>query len=140
MTRLNLIEPEHLTNRHLIAEYKEITQFIHLVRPLKPGEGNQYTLNKGHCTFFYNKGPYLIERFEKLRDECEKRGFNIDPVKFQERINRIKQSYQTVPNIEYTPSPQDYRLVIDRIIERINSKPHLYPDQDRFFSNIKLYC
>ena len=31
MTRLNLVEPGDLTDRHLIAEYKEITQFLHIV-------------------------------------------------------------------------------------------------------------
>jgi len=32
MTRINLIDPSHLTKRHLIAEYKEITQFLHNVK------------------------------------------------------------------------------------------------------------
>lgn len=60
MTRINLIDPSHLTKRHLIAEYKEITQFLHNVKKSNLKDiPKHFTLGTGHVKFFYNKGEYV---------------------------------------------------------------------------------
>ena len=39
---------------------------------------NNYTLNKGHVYFFYNKGAYLHKRYQELINEMIRRGFKPD--------------------------------------------------------------
>jgi deoxyribonuclease (pyrimidine dimer) len=145
MTRLNMIHPSHLTQRHLVAEYKEITQFLWCVKA-RADKGRDlsdmpqsYTLNKGHCLFFYDKGKYIHDRFVDLYDEMIKRGIKSDPEKFEERRQRILDTYPEKWYNEYTPVDQDYQLVINRIGTRILQKPHLYEDKDLFFDHISEY-
>ena len=40
---------------------------------------DEFTLNKGHVTFFYNKGMYLDKRYSLLIKEMRRRGMNPDP-------------------------------------------------------------
>ena len=81
MTRINIVDPIELTDQHLVAEYREIFMVgSALQRSLKSKNWNpnsipkQYTLNKGHVKFFYNKGKYLSKRYDELRTEM-KSGF-----------------------------------------------------------------
>jgi deoxyribonuclease (pyrimidine dimer) len=145
MTRLNLIHPSHLTRRHLVAEYKEITQFLWCVKA-RADKGKDlsdmpkaYTLNKGHCLYFYDKGKYIHDRFVALYDEMISRGINSNVVKFEERRQRILDSYPKMWYNSYTPSKADYQLVINRIGTRILQKPNLYDDQEVFFENVSQY-
>ena len=97
MTRINLISPKELSDQHLIAEYREIFMVgSALQRSLKsPNWKNtknslptQFTLNKGHVKFFYNKGKYLHERYLKIVDEMKSRGMNPDPHRrFKKELN-----------------------------------------------------
>ena len=145
MTRLNLVEPGDLTDRHLIAEYKEITQFLHIVAKRRD-KGHpmddlpkHYTLNNGHCKFFMNKGKYILERFDQLFNTLQARGFKVDADLYQERRSKIISSYSSSLMGSYSPKPADYKKAIARITERIQQKPELYPDKDRFFSAIRRY-
>jgi len=145
MTRLNIIEPEHLTRVHLVAEYKEITQFLHLIQrrihnnvPMDDIP-EQYTLNGGHCKFFYNKGKYVQERFTDLYYEMLNREIRVDKAKYLQRLERIILSYTDELRGDYSPSLYDYSIAIDRITERINQKPHLYNDKEIFFNNVSRY-
>ena len=71
MTRINIIPVQELFDQHLIAEYREITMVpAALNRTLKSKGGldlskisSNYTLNKGHVYFFYDKGKYLYKRY-----------------------------------------------------------------------------
>ena len=65
MTRINLVNPKELTDQHLVAEYREIFMVgSSLQRSMKSKSWNktinnipkEFTLNKGHVTFLYNKG------------------------------------------------------------------------------------
>ena len=90
MTRINIVEPSELTDQHLIAEYREIFMIAgSLKRTLMSKTGydkykvpKKYTLNKGHVYFFYNKGKYLNNRYQKLILELKKRGFNLSKDRF----------------------------------------------------------
>lgn len=77
MTRVNLIPVEELSNSHLIAEKHEITRVVTLAKRSKPNIKipPNYTMGKGHVTFFYNKIGFVINRYELLCDEVRKRGF-----------------------------------------------------------------
>lgn len=145
MTRINLIDPKHLTTRHLIAEYKESTQFLHLVKRRVDAKHpmddlpKQYSLNGGHCKFFYDKGAYLYNRFILLKDEMARRDISVNLDKYEYNLSRIKESYSDNLFNDYIPSTDDYNVVISRISQRILEKPHLYQDMEVFFGNVHNY-
>lgn len=139
MTRLNLLDPVALTNRHLVAEYKELTQIIYpMKRAALNGINNteipeNFTLNKGHVKFFYNKGLYLYNRFTSLKDEMVERGIHIDIEGFQNRLTKIRESFPEEWYNDWNPSIDDFKIIIYRIAKRIIQKPESYPDKNRFF-------
>lgn len=74
MTRINCVPVEELTRQHLIAEYRELPRVFKLARVVK-NPPPEYTLGKGHVTFFYDKLKYCFLRFEELVAEMQKRGY-----------------------------------------------------------------
>ena len=76
MTRINLIPPSELCDKHLIAEMHELPRVFRLARPC-PDAPKQYTLGKGHVKFFYDKIAFLHGRFIALVDEMLNRGFKV---------------------------------------------------------------
>lgn len=82
MTRINVIEPSRLSDKHLGAEYRELPRVFGLVRdaiargerPTDPRNPAQYVLGAGHVRFFYPRLGYLLERYLRLCEECRKRG------------------------------------------------------------------
>ena len=134
MTRINIIEPSELTDQHLIAEYREITMVPgSLKRTLVSKSGYQekkvpkkFTLNSGHVYFFYNKGKYLDIRYEQLITEMRRRGFNPDPNrKFPIDIFKNNGLYN-----DWIPTMEDYKIIRQRISEKIALKPDWYRKTD----------
>lgn len=130
MTRINIIPVEELYDQHLIAEYREITMVpAALNRTLKSKHGlnkskisKQYTLNKGHVYFFYNKGKYLYERYKLIIKEMKKRGFKPNPKrKFPRDIFILNNLYG-----DWNPSLRDYKIIKKRINSKIKEKPSWY--------------
>jgi deoxyribonuclease (pyrimidine dimer) len=128
MTRINTLEPHELTDQHLVAEYREIFMVgSSLQRSLKspnwdiskiPGK---FTLNKGHVSFFYDKGKYLEQRYHALIAEMKKRGMNPDP----SRVFKYEQWPAHLYN-DWTATDEDRNIVRERIKERIAEKPNWY--------------
>ena len=130
MTRINIVEPSELTDQHLIAEYREITMVPgSLKRTLVSKIGykeskvpKKYTLNTGHVYFFYNKGKYLYKRYREIVIEMKLRGFNPDRNrKFPRDIFIDNNLYN-----DWMPTMEDYKIIRQRIAERISSKPDWY--------------
>ena len=128
MTRINIVDPIELTDQHLVAEYREIFMVgSALQRSLKSKNWNpnsipkQYTLNKGHVKFFYNKGKYLSKRYDELRTEMKSRGMNPD----NSRVFKREQWPNELWN-DWTPRIEDYKIIRKRIQEKIDMKPHWY--------------
>ena len=127
MTRINLVEPEELTDQHLIAEYREIRLLCaNLTRTLNSKNGfvkskvpDQFTLNSGHVYFFYNKGEYLHKRYEVLKEEMRTRGFT--PNNEFPRDVWPNELYN-----DWIPSERDKDVVRERIALRISQKPGWY--------------
>lgn len=122
MTRINLVPPEDLSVKHLVAEYREITRLPKnleksLSRKSKPFSlaeiPSEYTLGKGHVIFFYNKMRFLQERFEKLVAEMLRRGYN--PIYRDSSIFIPKDS---VYYKNYNPTEKEIELNKKRIAER----------------------
>jgi deoxyribonuclease (pyrimidine dimer) len=81
--RINVIDPSYLADQHLVAEYRELKMLPKsLLRSLYSKHGidlkkvpKEYTLNKGHGYFFYNKVQFIVDRFQLILVEMKKRGF-----------------------------------------------------------------
>lgn len=117
MTRINVgIPPRELTNKHLIAEHRELKRIPNVVAKGRYNLNNiptQFTLGKGHVSFFYNKLGYLKERYVALYNECITRGFN---------VQSYLKSWEGVPHElmnGYTPTENDVRIIRERIAERL---------------------
>lgn len=140
MTRLNLVPPSELMDQHLFAEFREIKMVpkalrrslqaaikrvtpdyaVAIVLSKIPAE---YTLNKGHVSFFYNKGVYLTERYEALKTELIARDFNFNqdsPLDPDNMFGFVEFNHN------YEPTPEALNIIRQRITEKIAMKPSWY--------------
>lgn len=135
MTRINVIDVFDLTDQHVMAEYRELPMIIgSLKRTLNSKHGvkysripNQYTLNKGHVCFFYNKKQFLINRYQQLIDSLVDRKYQIKP----NQRNVDWSVFDRVHCIQWTPTNDDKKLNFSRIKQRLLTKTQWY----RYYSN-----
>lgn len=80
MTRINCIPAVELTDKHLVAEYRELPRVFALARRARPREARpaSYTLGTGHVLFFYDKLEWLTKRHAELVSEMRRRGFTVN--------------------------------------------------------------
>ena len=127
MTRINLVDPKQLADQHLVAEYREIFMVgPALQRSLRSKNGvtdipKDFTLNKGHVKFFYNKGKYLSKRYKELINEMKRRGMNPDPTRKFKREQWPDELYN-----DWEPSERDKQIINQRIQQRISERPGWY--------------
>jgi deoxyribonuclease (pyrimidine dimer) len=122
MTRINLVPPEELTVKHLVAEYREITRLPSNLRKsldrktlFKMSEiPSQYTLGQGHVKFFYDKMLFLQKRFEQLINEMLRRGYKPSYTDSSIFIPTDKKFYN-----DYVPTPEALSINRKRIEERL---------------------
>lgn len=135
MTRVNIVPPQDLMDQHLMAEFREIRHVgPSLQRTLKSKTGKhfknkiskEYTLNKGHVTFFYDKGQYLFNRFTAIKEELIKRGFNIN----RETEFNLYLFPDDCLN-DYIPVKKEIEINLERINLRISEKPNFYKKTKR---------
>lgn len=129
MTRINVIEPSQLTDQAAMAELRELPMIMgSLRRSLRSKNGlpkipPNYTLNKGHVTFHYDKGLYLHKRMIALHSELTKRGYKLTPIEdradFQVFIDNGLYN-------DWTPDQQALEINQERIHQRIMQKPDWY--------------
>lgn len=131
MTRINSnINPTQLKRMHLLAELREITMVPAALRRSLTTKSkrevlksipNKFTLNTGHVKFFYSKLTFLKNRFDRLADEMERRGYKPDRTR--------KVAFENFPEEFYNnweSTTDDDMIVQERINLRISQKPHLY--------------
>ncbi len=123
---------ECLTDKHLIAEYKEITRPFNKVikRIEKHGVDSalngvnipdQYVLGTGHESFFFDKLLWLYKRYYALKDELLVRDFNIDVNKFHEIARDLARSLRETPYWnQWYPTPENMYLNMARLAKRSN--------------------
>lgn len=132
MTRINLVPVQELMDQHLFAEFREIKMVPKsLARSIRArgvqGVVNRippsFTLNKGHVSFFYDKGAYLRKRYEQLREELDRRGvqYNRDAEFDPDGVMLV-----ATWNGEYEPTELALCVIRARIAERIAQKPQWY--------------
>ena len=118
MTRINVgIPPAELTDKHLLAEHREIKRIPNCItkgRYNMDGIPDRFKLGKGHVKFFYNKLFYLFTRYLKLYVECKSRGFNVQ--NYTNAWNNIPKELMG----NYIPTENDRKLIQQRINEKLN--------------------
>ncbi len=123
--RINVIDPVFLADQHLVAEYRELKMLPKsLLRSLYSKHGfdekkvpKEYTLNKGHGYFFYDKIGFIKLRFNHILAEMHRRGF---------QCNFDTLPLENIPECYFGPYSitDDAKLInIERIRLRINLKP-----------------
>lgn len=133
MTRINLVPPAELMDQHLFAEFREIKMIPKsLARSLRARGLDGvlkiippvYTLNTGHVSFFYDKGNYLFQRYEAIRQELGHRGVNFNIASELDPDNVYLRNPSLLNN--YTPTVEALAIVRARIAEKIAMKPDWY--------------
>ena len=118
MTRINVgIHPTELTDKHLLAEHREIKRIPNCVAKGKynmNGIPERFKLGTGHVKFFYNKLLHLRKRYIRLYEECIKRGFNV-----QNYIGAWNNVPEELMN-DYKVKANDIRIIRERINEKLN--------------------
>lgn len=82
MTRINVVNPKHLSDQWLKAEYRELVRIPNKIRSGKTKVDfkkipKDYLLGTGHETFFRDKLVYLKRRHDAIITEMKRRGFNM---------------------------------------------------------------
>ena len=127
MTRINLVEPHQLTDKHLMAEYRELPRIFTAVLKLQDNGKtptdvtipDHYVLGKGHMKFFYNKISWLRNRYADLFHVLLARGFNLDRDLFT-KVDKSSLSINPIWRLGYTPRPEDIYLNMIRLCKRSN--------------------
>lgn len=116
MTRINCIPIDELTRQHCFAEYRELPRIRHAwPRREHPNIPKHYCLGKGHCTFFYDKGLWLLKRHKALYAYLvEYWGYNIQKIP----IIDLTHWPQCAMN-NWIPDNNAMRLNRERIHERL---------------------
>lgn len=130
MTRINLVNPRELYDQHLMAEYREIFMIpAALKRSLKSKRGfkpedipPEFRLGRGHVKFFYDKGKYLAERYEKLKKELKRRGYKLDVRRIFPKNIFLQHNLFGL----WRPSGKDLALIRERLAQKIAKKPLWY--------------
>jgi hypothetical protein len=111
MTRINCIPVEELTDKHLLAEYRELPRIAKLAKHCTDAPAF-YKLGTGHVKFFYDKGSFLKNRFEnEIVPEMQKRGFTTNFTKYREHPNGL--------NKDWIPTETAKSINRERIKERL---------------------
>lgn len=126
MTRINVVDPSELHNKHLMGEIHEITRVYGLVRKAQDRKINRYnlkdkikqpavyTLGTGHVYFFYDKLEFITKRYYSLCSEAKKRGFKVNPISKEDLTSGIQPWWFS----DYIPTKEAIELNIERIKER----------------------
>ena len=117
MTRINAgYAVKLLTTKHLMAEHRELKRIPNVVSRgrynLKTAP-KEFTLGKGHVSFFYDKLGYLKKRYIELYNECRARGLN---------VQNYENSWDGVPPElmnDYIPTERDVQIITERINDRL---------------------
>ena len=120
MTRINCgIKVEKLTNKHLLAEHREIKRIPNCLHKSNlENIPEKFCLGPGHVKFFYDKGLYTFNRYVELYNECIKRNFNVTD--FRNAWDIYKQRLDLYN--DYTPTNEDIKIITQRINEKLTNK------------------
>lgn len=117
MTRINVgVFPRELSDRHLLAEHREIKRIPNNIRSGKfnmNGIPKEFTLGTGHVKFFYDKLLYLRKRYKRIYAECCKRKFKV--TYYGNAWNEMPEQLMN----DYVERPQDREIILERIKSKL---------------------
>lgn len=132
MTRINLVPVQCLTNKHLVAEYKELPRvFTHVRKHIEKKRSPEdiripryFKLNRGHETFFFNKCMWVLRRYRWLYMEMKKRQFKADPILYYTITASVRENiqqdlYGQLWFNDWKPRPEDYYLSMARLCKKV---------------------
>ena len=128
MTRINVVPPQELVNKHLMAEYRELPRiFTDARKRIAKGEcvselnqSSSYKMGQGHCMFFLTRCGWLLNRYQDLCGELLARGYNLN----LELFNDICDAAETLPASwmgDYHPDSDAMQINRARISDRLNA-------------------
>ena len=124
MTRINIVPVQEIQNKQLMAEYHEsIRVFSYVIKSEKiPEIPEKYCLGTGHVKFFFDKIPFILERYSQIHSELLKRGFKLNQETFVKNLNKGKLAFQKFPKIQkdWKPSEMEKAINRNRIQERLD--------------------
>ena len=105
---------------HLLAEHREIKRLPYcLDKAIESGSIDQipgkFVLGRGHVLFFLDKQWFVHSRYLSIHMELKRRGFNVTDFS----SNWDKWAWTEYWDY-YTPTEEEYELLKQRIIDRIN--------------------
>lgn len=123
MTRVNVVPVEELVNKHLVAEYREITRVFTQRRNAIASRRiikvpSEYTMGTGHVSFFTNKLQFVLDRYHSLTKEMLRRGFNAVPVADELLLEGIDKRWMN----NYSVTVEALRINRARIEERLSGE------------------
>lgn len=123
MTRVNCVPPEVLTDRHLVAEWKEIPRILTLIRNQLQSGGikpvpETYRLGTGHMQFFADKANWILCRLTELNNEMINRGMRPSKDLMKSYIKAVEELPPEVKLSLWEPTPEDQQLNLSRLKER----------------------
>jgi deoxyribonuclease (pyrimidine dimer) len=125
MTRINIIPVKKISNKQLMAEYHEsIRVFSYVLKSKKIPEDipSRYCLGKGHVKFFFNKIPYLLNRYKEINKELTSRGYRLNNETFLKNLENGKLALTKYPEIQvnnWIPSLEEMMVNQARVDERL---------------------
>lgn len=131
MTRINFgIHPRELTNKHLLAEHREIKRIPNSIlngiakfREDHSDIPRKFSLGKGHVKFFYNKIIYLHKRYNLLLLECTQLRFNVTD--YNDCFEKCAELFPSLYK-DAKPTNSDSNIIRERIRDRLSSKPQKF--------------
>lgn len=133
MTRVNTVPVKELADQWLMAEYREITHVFALMRSatskwdisfIQNKIPSNYTFNKGHVSFFYDKLAFIEKRYFDIKEELLHRNFNLTPK--DEKIMQYRNDIPACWYNDWVPSNNDHKINVGRLIIRLQQRPDWY--------------
>jgi hypothetical protein len=115
------VTPKNLSDEHLRAENVELQMLIKFI--FNHPKGNvpmNFTLGRGHISFFRNKFSYVYSRLNLIQYEMLRRNMCVN-VTNTHIYEKIKDKLNIVDNINYIPSVTDVNILKERLLDRIQN-------------------
>jgi len=128
MTRINSAIPvAELTDEHILAEHREIKRLPaiyahHLATPKKGSILAEFVLGKGHVLFFVEKPAFTLNRYLKIFNECNKRGFAVTFYGGNWTKAYTPEQFRSEAS-NHTPTEKERGMLLERITQRIFESP-----------------
>jgi deoxyribonuclease (pyrimidine dimer) len=121
MTRINVVPPEVLSDKHLLAEYRMLPRVFTAVKKLKSKPSDipeKYCLGTGHVKFFYDKCEYLMSRYTMIYRELLDRNVEVDYHLYRSVLDSATALTPYWALEDYTPDHEAMYLNMARLVKR----------------------